>query len=71
MPGAATIPFFDQEEAYADAMIAFLDSVQHEEAELDRMLATVLFTDIVGSTEKACRARRRALEASCSSATTR
>jgi class 3 adenylate cyclase len=54
VPGAAVIPFFDQEEAYADAMIAFLDSVQHEEAALDRMLATILFTDIVGSTDKAC-----------------
>ena len=28
VPGAAAIPFFDQEEAYADAMIAFLESVQ-------------------------------------------
>ena len=55
VPGAATIPFFDQEEAYADAMIAFIASVQHEEAELGRVLATVLFTDIVGSTEKACK----------------
>jgi class 3 adenylate cyclase len=54
VPGAATIPFFDQEEAYADAMIAFIESVQHEEAALDRMLATALFTDIVGSTDKAC-----------------
>jgi class 3 adenylate cyclase len=54
VPGAAVIPFFDQEEAYADAMIAFLDSVQYEEAALDRMLATVLFTDIVSSTDKAC-----------------
>jgi class 3 adenylate cyclase len=54
VPGAATIPFFDQEEAYADAMIAFIESVQDEEAALDRMLATVLFTDIVGSTGKAC-----------------
>jgi len=53
VPGAAVIPFFDQEEAYADAMIAFLDSVRHEEAALDRMLATVLFTDIVGSTQTA------------------
>jgi class 3 adenylate cyclase len=53
VPGAASIPFFDREEAYADAMIAFIESVQHEEAALDRMLATVLFTDIVGSTEKA------------------
>ena len=54
VPGAAVIPFFDQEEAYADAMIGFLDSVRHEEAVLDRMLATVLFTEIVGSTDKAC-----------------
>jgi class 3 adenylate cyclase/pimeloyl-ACP methyl ester carboxylesterase len=54
VPGAACIPFFDQEEAYADAIIAFVESVRDEEAELDRMLATVLFTDVVGSTERAC-----------------
>jgi class 3 adenylate cyclase len=30
----------------------FLDEVRREEAELERVLATVLFTDIVGSTEK-------------------
>ena len=35
------------------------------------MLATVLFTDIVGSTEKARAARRPRAGASCSSATTR
>ena len=58
VPGAAVIPFFDEEEAYADAMIAFVKSVQHEEAELDRMLATVLFTDVVGSTRQGLRARR-------------
>ena len=39
--------------------------------EPDRVLATVLFTDIVGSTERAARARRPRLGASCSSATTR
>jgi class 3 adenylate cyclase len=60
VPGAAAIPFFDQEEAYADAMIAFLDSVRHEEAVLDRMLATVMFTDVVASTEKACELGDRA-----------
>lgn len=32
---------------------AFLDSLTAEEAEFDRVLATVLFTDIVGSTERA------------------
>jgi class 3 adenylate cyclase len=30
----------------------FLTAVQAEEADLDRVLATVFFTDIVGSTEK-------------------
>jgi class 3 adenylate cyclase len=54
VPGAASIPFFDQEEAYADAMMAFMRSIEDEEHALDRVLATVLFTDIVGSTEKAC-----------------
>ena len=31
----------------------FLDSIRAEEAEFDHVLATVLFTDIVGSTERA------------------
>jgi class 3 adenylate cyclase len=31
----------------------FLDSVRSEEAQFDRILATVLFTDIAGSTERA------------------
>ena len=34
------------------AIEAFLGEVRREEAELERILATVLFTDIVGSTEK-------------------
>ena len=55
VPGAASIPFFDQEEVYADAMMAFMRSVEDEEHALDRVLATVLFTDIVGSTEEACK----------------
>ena len=36
----------------------------------DRVLATVLFTDIVGSTDQARRSRRQRAGASCSSATT-
>jgi class 3 adenylate cyclase len=36
-----------------DAIESFLRGIREEEAELDRVLATVLFTDIVGSTEKA------------------
>jgi class 3 adenylate cyclase/alpha-beta hydrolase superfamily lysophospholipase len=36
-----------------EAIESFLDGIREEEADLDRVLATVLFTDIVGSTEKA------------------
>jgi class 3 adenylate cyclase len=36
-----------------DAMQRFLRNVRREEAELERVLATVLFTDIVGSTQTA------------------
>ncbi len=42
----------DQEEVFG-AIDGFLASVGREEAEFDRVLATVLFTDIVGSTKKA------------------
>jgi class 3 adenylate cyclase/alpha-beta hydrolase superfamily lysophospholipase len=42
----------DQEELF-DAIETFLHGITEEEAELDRVLATVLFTDMVGSTEKA------------------
>ena len=51
--GSANIPMFDEIEAYTDAMVGFLRSVEDEEHALDRVLATVLFTDVVGSTQKA------------------
>jgi len=57
--GAALIPMFDGIEAYTDAMVAFLKSVEDEEHALDRVLATVLFTDVVGSTAKAADAGDR------------
>jgi class 3 adenylate cyclase len=41
------------QQALFDAIESFLAGIREEEAELDRVLATVLFTDIVGSTEKA------------------
>jgi class 3 adenylate cyclase len=41
------------QDAVFDAIESFLHDIREEEAELDRVLATVLFTDIVGSTEKA------------------
>ena len=42
----------DDPEPFVSAIEAFLASVRREEAELDRLLATVLFTDIVESTAK-------------------
>ena len=36
-----------------DAIDRFVDEIRHVEAEFDRYLASVLFTDIVGSTEQA------------------
>jgi class 3 adenylate cyclase len=44
----------NEPEAIVSAIELFVESVRHEEADLDRMLATVLFTDVVGSTDKAC-----------------
>jgi class 3 adenylate cyclase/pimeloyl-ACP methyl ester carboxylesterase len=41
-------------ERYVAALEAFIASAREEEAQLDRALATVLFTDIVGSTDRAC-----------------
>jgi len=52
--GSAGVVWVEEPEPYVTAIERFLDSVQQEEAELDRMLATVLFTDIVGSTDKTC-----------------
>jgi class 3 adenylate cyclase len=41
-------------ERYVSAVETFIASARDEEAALDRRLATVLFTDIVGSTDMAC-----------------
>ncbi len=41
-------------EPFVAPLEKFIASVEDEEAQLDRVLATVLFTDIVGSTDKAC-----------------
>ena len=42
-------------ESFVSAIESFIASVQREEGELDRVLATVLFTDIVDSTNKMVR----------------
>ena len=62
IPGATVVPvetpaeviWVHDPEPMVSAIERFIASVRHEEAELDRVLATVLFTDIVGSTDKAC-----------------
>jgi class 3 adenylate cyclase len=46
-------PYLGEVKANIDAIEGFIASVHAAEAELDRVLATVLFTDIVGSTRKA------------------
>ena len=49
-----------EDEALANEVERFLASVRTEQAEFDRVLATVLFTDIVGSTEHAATCGDRA-----------
>jgi pimeloyl-ACP methyl ester carboxylesterase/class 3 adenylate cyclase len=53
VPGIAPVVWVEDPELYVTEIEKFLSSVRAEEAELDRVLATVLFTDIVGSTAKA------------------
>jgi pimeloyl-ACP methyl ester carboxylesterase len=53
LSGDEHFPWFGDTDAELDAIQNFVKDVRHEEAGLDRMLATVLFTDIVGSTGKA------------------
>jgi class 3 adenylate cyclase len=51
--GREGVVWVEDPEPYVGAMERFLASVRDEEAELDRVLATVLFTDIVDSTSTA------------------
>ena len=53
LPGDDNFPWVGDQDAILDVTERFLDEVQDFEAELDRVLTTVMFTDIVGSTEKA------------------
>jgi class 3 adenylate cyclase len=46
-------PWIGDQAAVIQQIELFLATIREEEADLDRVLATVLFTDIVGSTEKA------------------
>ena len=53
LPGEDHGPWFGDAEALLGTIESFVKDVRNDEADLDRVLATVLFTDIVGSTGKA------------------
>src|SRR5436309_15538602 len=53
MPSTAAVARRDQPELLARAIERFLCSVADEEADFERVLATVVFTDIARSTELA------------------
>jgi pimeloyl-ACP methyl ester carboxylesterase len=52
-PGNDHYIFMGNQDELLDEIEGFVAEVRGEEADLDRALATVMFTDIVGSTEKA------------------
>ena len=57
LEGSSYVPWFDDADSVTSAVQRFLERVWHEraweQAEADRVLATVLFTDLVDSTAKA------------------
>ena len=52
LPGADHIPFYGNADGYAEEIEEFLTGARHAPPP-DRVLTTVMFTDIVGSTERA------------------
>ena len=53
LPGRDRSPWVGDQESVLRMIDAFLADVRREDSELERVLATVLFTDIVGSTQRA------------------
>jgi class 3 adenylate cyclase len=53
IPSTEWFPFWASADPVVDEIRRFVQRIRHEEAVLDRVLATVMFTDIVGSTSKA------------------
>jgi len=53
LPGNVHFPWVGAQDEILDEVQRFVVSLGEMEAELDRALATVLFTDVVGSTERA------------------
>ena len=52
LPGREHLPWVGDPDAIVDEVQRFVVALGEVEAELDRVLATVLFTDVAGSTEK-------------------
>jgi class 3 adenylate cyclase len=59
LPGRDNLPYVGDQDAVLDEVQEFLTGVRHT-AEPDRVLATVLFTDIVGATARAAELGDRA-----------
>jgi class 3 adenylate cyclase len=55
LEGDEHVPYLGDQDSVTREIERFVRSVRDEEAVLDRVLATVMFTDIVGSTETAAR----------------
>jgi pimeloyl-ACP methyl ester carboxylesterase/class 3 adenylate cyclase len=53
LPGSDHLPFYGTGEGYPDEVVEFLTGVRHHRPDADRMLATVVFIDIAGSTQRA------------------
>ena len=53
LPGVQHAPFLGDTDRVLEELHRFITSIRTEEAALERVLATVLFTDIVGSTDRA------------------
>lgn len=53
LDGDEHAPFMGDTEVVLDQLRSFIGAIREEEAEFGRVLATVLFTDLVGSTERA------------------
>src|SRR5262249_38446919 len=53
LQGGNYFPWLGDQDAVLREVATFLEELREEEAELDRVLATVLFTDVAGSTAKA------------------
>jgi pimeloyl-ACP methyl ester carboxylesterase/class 3 adenylate cyclase len=51
LPGDEHAPFMGDTAAVLNHLRSFIGAIREEEAEFDRVLATVVFTDLVGSTE--------------------